>query len=45
MMNITEPWYKNIDERKVNVSVFLDLKKSFDTVDRDIEGVGTRGYW
>ena len=36
MLNITETWYKNIDERKLNVSVFLDLKKAFDTVDHDI---------
>ena len=34
MLNITETWYKNIDERKLNVSIFLDLKKAFDTVDR-----------
>ena len=27
MLNITETWYKNIDERKLNVSVFLDMKK------------------
>ena len=36
MLNITETWYKNIDERKLNVSVFLDLKKAFDTVDHGI---------
>ena len=36
MLNITETWYKNIDERKLNVSIFLDLKKAFDTVDHDI---------
>ena len=26
MLNITETWYKNVDERKLNVSIFLDLK-------------------
>ena len=36
MLNITETWYKNIDKRKRNVSIFLDLKKAFDTVDHDI---------
>ena len=36
MLNITETWYKNIDERKLNVSIFLDLKKAYDTVDHDI---------
>ena len=35
MLNITETWYRNIDERKLNVR-FLDLKKAFDTVDHDI---------
>ena len=35
-LNIMETWYKNIDERKLNASVFLDLKKAFDTVDHDI---------
>ena len=36
MLNIRENWYKNVDERKLNVSIFLDLKKAFDTVDHDI---------
>ena len=35
MLNITETWYKNI-EHKLNVSIFLVLKKAFDTVDHDI---------
>ena len=36
MLNITDNWYKHIDERKLNVSIFLDLKKAFDKVDHDI---------
>ena len=36
MLNITETWYKNVDECKLKVSVFLDLKRAFDTVDHDI---------
>ena len=26
-MNITETWFRNINEQKTNLSVFLDLKK------------------
>ena len=37
MLNITRSWYTNIDERKLNVSIFLNLKKAFDTVDHDIQ--------
>jgi len=29
-------WLKTMDEGKINVAVFLDLKKAFDTVDHDI---------
>ena len=36
MLNITETWFKNIGKRKLNVSVFLDLKKAFDAVDHGI---------
>ena len=35
-MNITETWFRNINEQKTNLSVFLDLKKAFDTVDHDV---------
>ena len=28
MLNVREIWYKNIDERKRNVNIFLDLKKA-----------------
>ncbi len=36
MLNIMETWYQNFDERKLNVSILLDLRKAFDTVDHDI---------
>ena len=36
MLNIMETWFKNIDACKLNVSVFFDLEKAFDTVDHDI---------
>ena len=36
IMNITETWFRNINEQKTNLSVFLDLKKAFDTVDHDV---------
>ena len=35
-MNITETWFRNSNEQKTNLSVFLDLKKVFDTVDHDV---------
>ena len=36
LLNVTELWLSNIDRKKVNMSVFLDLKKAFDTVDHDL---------
>ena len=35
-MNVTDSWYSNIDQKNVNISFFLDLKKAFDTIDHDI---------
>ncbi len=35
LLNVTDLWYSNIDYRKLNIGVFLDLKKAFDTVDHD----------
>ena len=29
----TDHWYENIDNKKLNLAIFLDLKKAFDTVD------------
>ena len=36
LLKITDQWHQNIDERLLNVAVFLDLKKAFDTVDNKI---------
>ena len=36
LLDITNKWYQNIDIGKLNVVVFLDLKKVFDTVDHGI---------
>ena len=36
LINVTDSWFSHVDRHKVNVSVFLDLKKAFDTVDHDI---------
>ena len=36
LLNVTDAWFSNIDKRKINISVFLDLKKAFDTVDHGI---------
>ena len=35
LIEATDSWAFNIDRGNVNVSVFLDLKKAFDTVDHD----------
>ena len=32
----TDSWAFNIDRGNVNASVFLDLKKAFDTVDHNV---------
>ena len=36
LINSTEHWLENADNRKLNMTVFLDLKKAFDTVDHKI---------
>ena len=36
LLEAADNWAFNIDRGNVNAVVFLDLKKAFDTVDRDI---------
>ena len=36
LISSTDFWYENIDRSNVNLTIFLDLKKAFDTVDHDI---------
>ena len=36
LISSTDYWYKNIDSKKLNLTIFLDLKKAFDTVDHEI---------
>ena len=36
LLDITNRWYQNMDVGQLNGVVFLDLKKSFGTVDHDI---------
>ena len=48
LINFTEMSYKNLDDKKYQISVLLDLKKAFDVVNRDIlldklENYGIRG--
>ena len=34
LLEVTNDWYLNIDNGLLNVVLFLDLKKAFNTVDR-----------
>ena len=36
LLNVIDPWFKNSDEGKINMTIFLDFKKAFDTVDHKI---------
>ena len=36
LINVCDYWYENINDKKVNIALFLDLKKAFDTVDHEI---------
>ena len=36
LISSTDFWYENIDRSNVNLNIFFDLKKAFDTVDHDI---------
>lgn len=36
LIDITDNWYLNIDNRLTNAILFMDLKKAFDTIDHEI---------
>ena len=36
LLNVTDSWFSNADKRKINTSIFHDLKKALDTVDHKI---------
>ena len=36
LIGVSDHWYSNIDNKKANFALFLDLKKAFDIVDHEI---------
>ena len=36
LITSTDYWYENMDSRKIYLTLFLDLKKAFDTVDHSV---------
>ena len=36
LIDSTDNWYENIDNKQLNLTIFLDLKKAFDTVNHKI---------
>ena len=36
LIDSTDYWYENIDHKQLNLAIFLDLRKAFDTVDHKI---------
>ena len=36
LIGVSDHWYSNIENKKANFALFLDLKKAFDTVDHEI---------
>ena len=44
LLNVIDPLIKSSDEGKMNLSIFLDLKKAFDTVDHKMLLVKLRKY-
>ena len=36
LLTITDSWFSNIDNHRINISIFLDLKKAFDRVNNGI---------
>ena len=44
LLNVTDSWYSNVDRKNVNISLFLDLKKAFDTIDHEILSAKLQRY-
>ena len=45
LLDCTNDWYANLDKKMFNLVVQIDLKKAFDTVDRNfIEEIGDIRY-
>ena len=36
LISSTDHWHENVDNNKMNLAIFLDLRKAFDTVDHNI---------
>ena len=36
LIDSTDKWYGNINDKQLNLTIFLDLKKAFDTVDHAV---------
>ena len=44
LLNVIDSWFCNVDRKNVNISLFLDLKKAFDTIDHDILSAKLQRY-
>ena len=36
LLNVTDFWYSNVDQKNINISPFLDFRKALDTIDHDV---------